>query len=421
MKFLKTIPTKLEAGALTYTLFVAILSSIILSAIILGGYYYKIEYLHYKIEKQNIENLSSSVALSLAVDDIPYHEEYYGQLFSEGTDSVMISRQPWGVWDVFKVRTFNAKSDYIRYFARAFKRSEKAMSALYLYDEGRPVSVSGKAKITGKAYLPKSGIRSSYVGRIGYGNSKLIYGTKLESKDEMPALNSGKKETIRHFTAGNVSKLYPEYLIVKDNSINYMRFDSDTVVYQNYRSVSIRDSISGRVWINASERIFVESKAFLENTILSAPIIEIDSGFTGALQLFATDTILIGRNVHLEYPSFLGVLNDDPPATISIEPNSKITGVVYMDGEKDRYNLRILSIADQATVEGMVYCNGMTDILGSIEGHISTRKFLINTFSGVYENYIFNAKLNGEAINPDFAGIDLWYYDNEKVILKWLD
>lgn len=421
MRFLKTISSKLEAGALTYTLFVAVLSSIILSAIILGGYYYKIEYLHYKIAKQNIENLSSSVALSLAIDDLPFHEEYYSPLFSEGTDSVMISRQPWGLWDVFKVRTFNAKSDYTRYFARGFKRSEKAKSALYLYDEGRPVSVSGKTKITGKAYLPKSGIRSSYVGRIGYGSPKLIYGTELESKDEMPALNSNKKDLIRKFTTGNVNSLYPEGLIIRDNDLSHMNFDADTVVYQNYQSVSISDSISGRVWINASNRIFVENSAVLENTILSAPIIEIDSGFTGTLQLFATDTILIGRNVSLEYPSFLGLINDDPPATISMEPTAKITGVIYLDGEDDRYNQRIFSVADRASIEGMVYCNGMTDILGSIDGHITTRKFLINTFSGIYENYIFNAKLNGEAINPDFAGADLWYYDDDKVILKWLD
>lgn len=421
MWFYKAISHKLSAGALTYTLFVSIISSIILSAIILGGYYYRLEYVHYRVEKKNISNISSAVAIALAIDEIPYHESFLEQLYSEGNDSVEITSQPWGAWDIFKVRTFNQKSDYTRYFSRGYKRSEKGESALYLYDEGRPVSVSGKARITGAAYLPKAGIRSSYVGRIGYGNDKLIYGTKLDSEKELPKINAARDRVIKQFANGQISKLYPEDLIIRDEFRSGILFESDSVIFRKYMRIHLKDSISGRVWIHASERIFVDSVATLDNVILSAPIIEIDSGFSGTLQLFATDTILIGSGANLKYPSFVGVVNDEPPATISIEPKCHISGVVYVNGDKDWFNQRILSIADQAVVEGMVYCHGMTEITGEIEGHLTARKFLINTFSGVYENYIFNAKLNGEALNPEFAGTDLWFNTDHKVILKWLE
>ena len=128
MQLFNIISIKLSGGALTYTLFVAILSSIILSAMILGGYYYKLEYVHYKVEKQHLVNQTSATAMALAIDDLPYHETYFDQLFSQGDDSVAVTRQPWGIWDVFKVRSYNLKSDYTRYFTRGFRRSEKGES-----------------------------------------------------------------------------------------------------------------------------------------------------------------------------------------------------------------------------------------------------------------------------------------------------
>jgi len=411
----------LNGGALTYTLFVAVISSIILSSIILGAYYYKVEYIFYKHENITLSNMSSATAMALAIDKQPYHEPYPEQLFSEGDDSVEYTFQPWGAWDIVKVNSFSSITSQVKYFSRGFERADKAKTSVYLVDEGRPVSVSGKAKINGDAYLPKAGIRSAYVGRIGYLNKELIYGEKYDSEDEMPKVNADRIRILGHFLNGRAESLYPADLIVTDNDRNTMTFENDSLLFKKYGRLHLFDSIAGRVWIHASRRIIVDSSAYLKNVILTAPIIEIDSGFTGSLQAIASDTILIASGVKLQYPSFVSVINDEPPATILLESGSSVSGVVYMNGDEDWFNQRILTIEDNALVEGMVYCHGMTEITGKIDGHLTTRKFLINTFSGVYENYIFNAQLDANALNPKFAGSDLWFEKDEKVVLQWLN
>ncbi len=415
------ISSRLSAGALTYTLFVAVIASITLSALILGAYYYRLEYLTYEVKIDNLANMSSATSLALAMDEYDYKVPLRDKLFSEGEDSVEVDFQPWGAWDVVKLSTWKNQDQSSKYFSRAYARSTKGESALFLVDENRPVSVAGKTKISGDAYLPKAGIRSAYINRVGYLNRELLYGKKLVSEDKIPELQKTRMSTLKKFSEGNVSVLYPDELTIRGvEGSQVIPFSIDSILFNQYTSKTIQDSLIGRIWIHANKRIIVDRRAFLKNVILSAPIIEIDSGFTGVLQAIATDTILVRGGAKLKYPSFLAVINENPPATIQLESNVKVQGTIVLEGEVKEFNQRVLQILDKAEVEGMIYCHGLLETNGKVAGHVTTRKFLINTFSGVYENYIFNAELDGEAISPQFVGTDLWFNSKQKKVLQWL-
>ena len=99
------ISTRYAAGALAYALFTVVVSSMILSAIILGVYYSQIEYLTARNANSSLLNISSAVNLSLALEGQQYHVPERLQLYSVGEDSVEITRQPWGLWDVVKVQS----------------------------------------------------------------------------------------------------------------------------------------------------------------------------------------------------------------------------------------------------------------------------------------------------------------------------
>ena len=421
MKLPAVISGRLPAGALAYALFVSVISSIILSAIILGVYYHQIEYLDGRNGNRSLVNLSSAVNLSLAMEDLPYHVQQRFQLFENGDDSVSITRQPWGLWDVLKVQSETGRWQHQKHYLRGYQRDEKGESSLFLVDEGRPMSVSGKAKISGVAYLPKAGVRSAYVGRIGYMNDQLLYGKRRESTEEMPVLNKKRLKTLEDFARGNVRSLYPGVLQAADEDTIAFPFEYDQVLFRKAWNWELSDSLSGRIWLHARNKIRVKARAKLENVILTAPIVEIDSGFSGSLQVVATDTILIGKNVRLEYPSFLGLINKKPPATIFMETGVEVNGVILMTGNERLFRQRILAIPDGATVNGQIYCQGMAEVQGTINGHLTARKFLINTFSGVYENYVFNTQLDAAALHPEFVGGDLWFYRNRKEVMQWLD
>ena len=63
--------------------------------------------------------------------------------------------------------------------------------------------------------------------------------------------------------------------------------------------------IRGNIKIISSKGITVNARSDIQDVILYAPRIEIESNFTGTLQLFAKDTIMIGEGVSLEV-SFTG-------------------------------------------------------------------------------------------------------------------
>jgi len=414
---------QLNASALTYTLFVSIIFSLVLSTLVLGAYYYKLEYLNFKTKSESLSNISSGVAMALAIDQVDYKLPIRDKLFADGDDSVEVAFQPWGAWDIVKVSTWKKSNTQptTKYFTRAFGRSKEGKSALYLVDNNRAVSVSGDTKIVGEAYLPKAGVRSQIINGIGYKNKRLLYGKKLVSEKSMPVLNEDRLEILREFSLGRSKALYPSDLISAGfTGNNFIPFGIDTLIFKEYESKILSDSLSGRVWIHANKRLRIKKTAFLENVIVTAPIIEIDSGFVGNLQAIATDTILLRGGASLEFPSLLAVINDNPPATIQLEHNTSVRGVIVLEGPKKEFNQRVMNISDKSEVEGMVYCHGFLETNGKVSGHVSVEKFLINTFAGVYENYIFNASLDAKAISPEYAGTDLWFNNQEKKVLQWL-
>ncbi|MEL7147264.1 MAG: hypothetical protein AAFO69_12900, partial [Bacteroidota bacterium] len=253
----------LPAGAMAYALFTAIISSMILSAIILGAYYTQVDYHDARSGNRSLVILSSAINLSLALENTPYHQEQRYPLFDSGSDSVTIDRQPWGLWDVLKVQSETALWQYKKYYLRGYQRSKKGESSLYLVDEGRPMSVSGKARISGVAYLPKAGIRSAYVGRVGYMNDKLFYGEKRVSSKKMPDLNKERIAVLDDFAKGNVQRLYPDELQAMEVDTSSFSFLQDQVLFRKSWEWIVNDSLSGRVWLHANKKIRVRANAKL--------------------------------------------------------------------------------------------------------------------------------------------------------------
>lgn len=411
----------LAAGALSYTLMIGILVSIVLSGIILTAYYFRIERINYKQKIKLTEVFESGLELSLAVKDLEYNKPKYYQLYSDQADSVYLIKYPWGGWDIFDLIAFHSGDTIRRVFQRGNVLSEKGKSALFLVDEFRPVSVSGTTKLTGVCYLPKAGVQSAYVGRVGYQNEKLLYGEKRESDDELPELNEERLDAFEELVSGKFKEFFP---LTENYESGYSlrnSFRNDTLATITGSTINIKDTLEGKVWVHASKKIFVDRDAILDNVILSAPIIELDTGFVGRAQIFAEDSVILRQEVKLEYPSFIGVFNDKPPASIQLAEKTKVQGLVILNGDNNDYYQRVLKIEDTAEIEGAVYSNGFVETYGTINGHLTTRKFLVNTLTAVYENYIFNTEINAEKLNPRFLTSDVWFYEPKNEIVQWLD
>ena len=405
---------RLKAGVLAYTMAVSLVVSIILSAIILLGYYARLQSRQYDINLKVDANLQSAEQLALSNPKaFDYYEPERLDLFGDEEDTVILERRPWGVFDYFKITAKHGRFERNSYFSMANPPSEKARSALFLVDERRPLSVVGNTRLTGTVYLPQSGIQSAYVERVGYQNDSLFYGKRFNSESDMPELNEDILDAV-----DEVSKYRKRVSYRKTFNLE-QKFSSDTLVRFSAIRLHVNDTLSGFIWLDA-RKVVLDSLCRLDNVLVTADVIEIKRGFEGSGQFFAEDTIYVRSGAKVEYPSVLFVSSGLSNGSIQVEKDAAVKGIVGVEGDVNNYYQRHIYIHEGGTVSGAVYCHGFLEIYGEIEGHATVRKSLVNATSAIYENYFLNATINGKKQNEHFLVPPLWFYEENQKVLRWL-
>ncbi len=402
----------LKGGVLSFTIFISTVVSSILLMIILLGYYHSIEKSTFRQRIDAIDNIRSVEEWSLAMaEQLPYDEPIPVDIFQDGQDTGKVVKTQWGLMDLIQCES--SKKDFkvnSMYFA-GWQQDQKSQSALYLVDEGRPLSLTGDAHINGDAFLPLSGVQSAYISRVGYTRGDLIYGIQYQSKKEIPELNQDLEQVFKTD--------FPQPFASKVLEVNIRNsFDSDSIYWISGIKRLVTDTLKGKILLEVKELTF-DSMAHTEDILAVAGTIEFDSGFVGSGQFFAKDTIIVRSGVRLDYPSVLAT--EGTTNLILIEPGAEITGMIVMEGESFTFRQRLLEIKEGSTINGMVYVNGMTTHYGTINGHLTTRKFLVNNFSGVFENYLFNGVLDAEELDTAFLASNTWFTSERKGVMKWLN
>lgn len=411
MFFFKHINSKLSGGIMTYVLTIGILVSTVLSMLILYLYYSRLAYKTYDRRITLVDNLE--VAIDITKGDygrFEYGETYNFDLYGSGSDSISINRQKWGLFDRFIVRSFFGKISFAKAYIIAHKANSQGRSSIYLQDDGRSLAVAGSTTITGKAYLPKAGIQSAYVGRIGYQNKELMNGKELRSEKEFPEISL--QEVINGLKQhrGN---------LIDELTDTTQSFFNEPSIFEGFE-LTVFDSISGNIVLKSDRKLVFSAESSITDVIAYAPVIIIEEDFKGRGQFFAEDTLIVEENVVLNYPTVLAVYNKNKPALIKLHEKSKTNGWILMDGQSDGLRRRVVYMEDGSQHNGMVYCNGMTEIYGKIIGNVTTRRFLINAPSAVYENYLFNATIDATMLHPNFLALGEWFYSDTTEVLKYL-
>ncbi|NJK96560.1 MAG: hypothetical protein HC905_18035 [Bacteroidales bacterium] len=150
----------------------------------------------------------------------------------------------------------------------------------------------------------------------------------------------------------------------------------------------------------------VRKTAQLDNIILYAPKIEIEDGFTGSLQLFACDTLLVGEKCTLRFPSFIAVM--EPTGNrpiIEIKKDTRILGdVVMLSRSESKHIIAECRVGSGTSVSGTIFCEGRLELNGSVSGQIYCKSFLLRTRSSEYENHLLNANIDGRSLSTYYAG-----------------
>lgn len=406
--------SKIESSALGYAVsFMLLIGLFGASLIFLSSSHKRIESLYLQKDHLLINNY-----LGLKIGARSSQQEL--ELVNLSGDTSKIKVKKWGAFRAVTNRTFNKGNTISRYAVTGVLYSEK-LPALYFPSMNSKLKICGDSKIEGNVFLPENGIERGYIGNDRYSNDKLVYGKVFKAEKQLPGLKEGVlvKISQRDFFK-EVDKIeMPE----SDSSFS---FQNNTALISDLRGIEVTQRFGGNLIIHSFDSILVRSTAQLENVILVAPKIRFEKGFTGTVQVFASEKVLIEKDVQLKFPSSVMLIEEvfnsgRKRNGVYLAENVSVLGGILVHSVKPNFRRKIrLKIGENSTVGGIVYNTGETTLRGKVIGSLFTNSFFVNAGGGSYTNYLFNGKILSESL-PDYFVYPDWllpYEIKERKIIK---
>lgn len=419
----------IKAGALLYAMFLVIVISITCSSFILINYYNNTYVLHAFKQEQLFKDVHSGINYSLSLhQQIPLNQETIVNLFDDEQHQVTLNKKTWGAFYRLTAQSKwrNKSAAKTALIGANINSGEK--TAIYLTDQNKPLSLTGHTNIIGNCYLPQSGVKRAYIEGKSFSGNKLINGLKKTSNRNLPSINEQLiQENYNHFSnINNTNDSVIDYELVMEQDSIINSFQNKTLVLYSPFSIAVANKVvEGNIIIKSDRNILIESSAEISNIICYAKGIVIEQNTQVNAQFFAQDSILVGNDCTLHYPSVIALLGKGNNATqrkIMIGTNTYVKGSIFLYNENyDRKKQSFITIDKESKIMGQVYSSELLELKGEVTGGVFCKNFLLKTPSSVYENHLMDVTINREALSEYFVGVALTEAINHHQIIKWLN
>lgn len=286
-----------------------------------------------------------------------------------------------------------------------------------------PLVLAGDTRIEGDAYTPENIIKPGSIAGHYYAGNQLVYGRRYPSPEALPALNEGWRSYVRE-----VLKFSPEAgaTIVGLENISNSFFKERQVIFKE-TGIFLDHALSGNVMVISGDEIEVSAFAKLDQVLLVAPRVVFRTGFEGNAHVISEEAI-VEENVRLRYPSSIVVnanVNKIPRPEDAYTPKIRIGqkshfegNILFLDSTEQEGHKNDILLAEDSFVEGNVYCEGYTELKGTVSGSLYTRYFVANNRGSLYINHICNGRVTTVNVKPHLGGILL--AGKEKRVAAWL-
>jgi hypothetical protein len=413
---------KVDAGILPLVLTMSIIIAMVCASLITVAYYYRVQNLKTDLRQRLSRNCQSALNYLLAQpDNFPPATQVMLDLYQQSNDSVAITRKQWGVYDVAIIQAFTGFHVSRKAAMLGVRLSPSSRFALYLCDEQKPLTIAGDTRLRGDCFLPKAGVKTTYINKIGYSGDQLVYGNISESNLMLPELNAELVNNLKSLIIAPFSS--PGYMLRQEDfladSMSHSFFEPETYYFHSYEPILIKNALRGNIIIHSDTRVVIDSWAALEDVLVIAPYIHVRNGFKGKMQAFASDTIIVESGCEFDYPSALGVVSEKENGFLHLDHRIKFNGLIFMEGSMDYHN-RLLNIPESTVITGQVYANSMVDHKGQVWGSMACKMFRFKTPSINEENYLFHAVVDHTKLPSAYLGSVLLSQNGKREVLKWL-
>ncbi len=419
---------KLNGGSLFYALAISIIIGMLTGSVVLAQFYHRCILRTNSIHEEVVRNAESGVIYCCTVDAMNVEDDVDIDLFGRGKDSVLVQRKPWGAYDIC-VSTAHTGNITWKTIAMTGNIQEKEDAfALWLADMDRPLSITGSTQLNGKCFLPKAGVERSYIEGKSYSGRELVRGTIEPSSRFMPSYDTERMKGVTALFTTSASEF--------DSIVSWNEISSEEIIEQSFsgkRLIITSDlpihltsqQFTGQIVLRSIVSIIVSKEALLENIILIAPRIEIQKSVRGSFQAFARDSIIVGNDVDLGYPTVLGIIplsGAIEKVAIVIGNSSKVCGELFLDCQTNDINHeRNILLETESVIEGAINCYGSVDLKGSVLGSLCCQKITLRTNSAVYENHLMDAIIDCSQRSEFWLGSILFNKSETAHVIQWLN
>jgi hypothetical protein len=408
---------RVKAGMLSIILVISIVIVFITSSVITLAYYYRVEnaQLNGKTKLRRNAYSGAQYVLSTSTSEL---KPMVVDLFGDGTDSVELSSEQWGLLKIGYSRAFSRKSSHNIAFVMGSKPDSQYSGALYIADNNEPVFIGGSTFIKGDVYVSAAGVRKANIKGKPFLGSALITGSVNASDFSVPPIDPALETSLTAFLNAAFQAAKSEEAIPPIVHEPFSPASPRILAFAD--KVYVNASLTGKIILYSSTEIEIERTSMIQDAIVVAPRITIQSNFEGRLQAFATDTLVIEPNAKLLYPSVACILAD-AHSLLKIGEGSTVEGVVISANVAEQPS-GYVQIAPGAKVIGQLYSNGPIEMLGVIKGNLTCGRTTLRLTSGTYDNHLVDCHIdNTIMVDPNFLGFGITSPSPKRGIIRWLN
>jgi hypothetical protein len=321
-------------------------------------------------------------------------------LFQDDTSSyVMFSTGDWGLYEHITVISGIDSTHVTRLLGKAYENDIGA--CFWLSQKNRALSLLGDARLEGKTYVPLSGVNYMQTGTDHYKGEMMADSLIHLSDDSLPST-----DTLRLGQIDSLVNASPDRYPSLPGNMPYAGFNDSTLHY----SISGHTgglSARGKIVLHG-DHVRLDASARLNDVILVASSVVIEEGFSGTLQIFAKDTVLVNDNVRLDYPSGVMLTGNSRDTFLKLGNNSEINGYAIVLGKKEESFTSVHANyiqGDSAALNGLLYVAGNAVITGRIRGAVYLTDCWYRSGEAFYACALYDAHIS----RSDDLAWPLWF------------
>lgn len=304
-----------------------------------------------------------------------------------------INVKPWGLYDA----VFLATPDSM--FCQCRLTGVRASApTLYYADNGSVLTIAGRCELQGKLQLPSNGLKYGRMRNDIYNGNVVSQSFISRAEDKMPTVQQLAIKNVRELLKPNND----EYTLLPDSVCR--SFIKDSTLYLHLNSATVSNCcLRGNIYLYADE-LHIDSTCRMKNIIICARTVSIANGTNISAQIFARDTIIIGKRCALEYPSGIYTESYAEVGDYSTINGYAIIRSTLFDGQRSPSYKQSVT----ARIRGLLWVEGCAQVQGIVSGRAVLERADLYTPHGYYKDMMYNITIleNDATVQPKWINDD---------------